>query len=54
MGMAVVPERLTVGQIGQALDEEARPTGEGGAALERGFPRFAEELIWWAEAAKRV
>ena len=51
-GMAVVPERLSVGQIGQALDEQAQPLGEGGAALERGFAGFANNLIWWAEAAK--
>ncbi|CAN5277127.1 NAD(P)H-dependent oxidoreductase [soil metagenome] len=52
MGMAVVPNTLTVGQIGQALDADAQPTGEGGAALERGFPRFAGDLAWWANAAK--
>ncbi|HKT75444.1 MAG TPA: NAD(P)H-dependent oxidoreductase, partial [Sphingobium sp.] len=52
MGMAVVPERLSVGQIGQTLDEQAQPQGEGGAALERGFAAFARSLIWWAEAAK--
>ena len=52
MGMAVVPERLSVGQIGQALDEQGQPQGEGGAALERGFAGFAGSLIWWAQAAK--
>lgn len=52
MGMAVVPERLSVGQIGQTLDEQAQPQGAGGAALDRGFAGFANSLIWWAEAAK--
>lgn len=52
MGMAVVPERLSVGQIHQTLDEQAQPQGEGGAALERGFAGFSRSLIWWAEAAK--
>ena len=52
MGMAVVPERLSVGQIGQTLDEQAQPEGEGGSALERGFKSFAASLIHWAEAAK--
>ncbi|WP_340265769.1 NADPH-dependent FMN reductase [Sphingobium mellinum] len=52
MGMVVVPERLSVGQIGQALDEQAQPQGEGGAALGRGFAGFARSLIWWAEAAR--
>ncbi|MGC6399803.1 NADPH-dependent FMN reductase [Sphingomonas sp. FW199] len=52
MGMAVVPSTLTVGQIGQALDEDARPQGDGGHALERAFPRFAADFEWWMEAAK--
>ncbi|MBZ9649448.1 NAD(P)H-dependent oxidoreductase [Sphingobium sp. 3R8] len=52
MGMAVVPERLSVGQIGQTLDENAQPQGDGGAALARGFAGFAKSLIWWAEAAQ--
>ncbi|HJT40889.1 MAG TPA: NAD(P)H-dependent oxidoreductase [Sphingobium sp.] len=52
MGMAVIPERLSVGQIGQMLDEQAQPQGDGGAALERGFAGFARSLTYWAEAAK--
>lgn len=52
MGMAVIPNTLTVGQIGDTLDADARPQGEGGMALERGFPRFAAELEWWAQAVK--
>ena len=52
MGMAVIPNTLTVGQIGAALDEGGAPLGEGGAALDHAFPRFAGELAWWAEAAK--
>jgi NAD(P)H-dependent FMN reductase len=51
MGMAVVPNSLTVGQIGDTLTADAEPQGEGGAALERGFPRFAAELEWWARGA---
>jgi NAD(P)H-dependent FMN reductase len=52
MGMAVMPERLSVGQIQQTLDENAEPHGDGGAALDRGFTGFADTLIWWAQAAK--
>jgi NAD(P)H-dependent FMN reductase len=52
LGMAVVPATLTVAQIQQALDEQDQPQGEGGAALVRGFPRFADELLWWVDAAK--
>lgn len=52
MGMAVISSTLTVGQIGQALDENANPAGDGGKALERSFPRFADDLAWWTEAAR--
>ncbi|MCP1469075.1 NAD(P)H-dependent FMN reductase [Sphingobium sp. OAS761] len=52
MGMVVIPERLSVGQIGDTLDEAATPQGPAGAALERGFKAFAESLTFWAEAAK--
>jgi len=31
---------------------EGEPIGEGGNALERAFPRFVDDLIWWVEAAK--
>ena len=52
MGMAVIPERLSVGQIGQTLDDQGQSQGDGGAALDRGFAAFARDLIWWAEAGK--
>ena len=53
MGMAVVSSTITVGQIEQALNADAQPIGDGGAALARAFPRFAADLEWWAEAAQR-
>lgn len=53
MGMVVIPERLSVGQIGDTLDAESRPHGDSGAALERGFASFARTLIHWAEAVKK-
>jgi NAD(P)H-dependent FMN reductase len=52
MGMVVISSSLAVGGIGQALDVDANPIGDGGAALERAFPRFAEDLAWWVEAAR--
>ena len=52
MGMVVVSSSLAVGGIGHALDADARPTGDGGAALARSFPRFADDLAWWTEAAR--
>lgn len=52
MGMVVVSSTLAVGTIGHALDAQGNPTGEGGEALARAFPRFADDLTWWAQAAQ--
>ena len=52
MGMVVVSSTLTVGPIGDALTAEGRPQGEAGKALEKAFPRFADDLSWWTEAAR--
>jgi NAD(P)H-dependent FMN reductase len=53
MGMAVISSTLAVGSISQALSEDAAPVGEGGRLLEAAFPRFADDLAWWIEAARR-
>jgi NAD(P)H-dependent FMN reductase len=53
MGMVVISSTLMVGPITTALDEAGTPTGEGGGALTGAFPRFAEDLEWWAEATRR-
>ena len=52
MGMIVISSTLAVGPIGEALDADGRPLGAAGAALARAFPRFADDLAWWTEAAK--
>jgi NAD(P)H-dependent FMN reductase len=52
MGMVVISSTLTVGSIGEALDETGKAQGHGGGALQHAFPRFADDLAWWAEAAK--
>jgi NAD(P)H-dependent FMN reductase len=52
MGMAVISSTLTVGTISHALSADGTPTGEGGHALDAGFPRFADDLAWWIEAAR--
>jgi NAD(P)H-dependent FMN reductase len=52
MGMVVVSSTIAVGPIGQTLTADAAPMGEGGKALEGAFPRFADDLMWWVEAAK--
>jgi NAD(P)H-dependent FMN reductase len=53
MGMVVISSTITVGPISEALDESATPQGTAGAQLQRAFPRLAEDLAWWTEAAKR-
>ncbi len=52
MGMVVVSTTIAAGPIAQTLSAEGKPTGEAGAALERAFSRFADDLTWWVEAAK--
>lgn len=52
MGMVVISSTLTVGPIEEVLDRQGEPTGAGGAALERAFTRFADDLAWWTEAAR--
>ncbi|HWX60024.1 NAD(P)H-dependent oxidoreductase [Bradyrhizobium sp.] len=52
MGMVVISSSLAAGPIAPTLSEEGQPIGEGGHALERAFPRFADDFLWWIEAAK--
>ena len=52
MGMVVISSTLTVGGIGHALSADGEPVGDGGAALAHAFPRFADDLAWWAAAAR--
>jgi NAD(P)H-dependent FMN reductase len=52
MGMVVVSSTIAAGPIAQTLSAEGQPVGEGGKALEHAFPRFADDLLWWVEAAK--
>jgi NAD(P)H-dependent FMN reductase len=52
MGMVVVSSAIAVGPVGQTLSAEGELVGEAGQALERAFPRFADDLMWWVQAAK--
>jgi NAD(P)H-dependent FMN reductase len=52
MGMVVVSSTLAVGPISQTLNEDGIPIGSAGEALEKAFPRFADDLAWWTEAAR--
>jgi NAD(P)H-dependent FMN reductase len=52
MGMVVISSTVAVGPIAQSLSADGKLLGVGGMALEQAFPRFAEDLAWWIEAAK--
>ena len=52
MGMVVISSSLAVGGIAGAFDGEGEPSGSGGTALSRSFPRFADDLAWWTQAAR--
>jgi len=51
MGMVVISSVLAVGPIAGTLDADGRPIEDAGAALNRAFPRFADDLAWWTQAA---
>ncbi len=52
MGMVVISSTLAVGPIATTLDANGEPTGALGDGLKGAFPRFADDLAWWTEAAK--
>ena len=52
MGMVVISSTIGVGPIGHTLSTEGEPIGDAGKAVEAAFPRFADDLAWWVEAAK--
>jgi hypothetical protein len=51
MGMVVVSSTISAGPVVQTLSEDGKPIGDGGKALANAFPRFADDLTWWVEAA---
>jgi NAD(P)H-dependent FMN reductase len=52
MGMVVISSTISIASIAGALNPHGEPIGDGGKALEQAFPRFADDLAWWTEAAK--
>jgi NAD(P)H-dependent FMN reductase len=52
MGMVVISSTLAVGPIAHTLSTSGEPLGEAGEALQKAFPRFADDLSWWTEASR--
>ena len=52
MGLVVISSTLAVASIGGAFDDVGEPSGGNGTSLARAFPRFADDLRWWTEAAR--
>jgi NAD(P)H-dependent FMN reductase len=52
MGMVVISSTLAVGPISHALSANGEPMGEAGLSLTKAFPRFADDLAWWTQAAR--
>jgi NAD(P)H-dependent FMN reductase len=52
MGMVVISSTLAVGPIDHSLNADGVPIGDGGSQLQKAFPRFADDLAWWTEAAR--
>lgn len=52
IGIVVTSSSLAVGGLQDALNIAAEPLGDGGTALVTAFPRFADDLAWWTQAAR--
>ena len=50
--MIVVSSTVAVGPIAQTLDEQGAPIGEAGRLTQGAFRRVADDLAWWASAAR--
>jgi NAD(P)H-dependent FMN reductase len=51
MGMVVTSTPLSLARIGGAFDADGAPSGEDGGRIAKAFPRFADDLGWWIDAA---
>ena len=50
--MVVISSTISIASMAGALNPHGEPIGDAGKALEQAFPRFADDLAWWTEAAK--
>ena len=52
MGMVVISSTVAVGPIAESLDVEGQPIGDGGQRMKKALHRTADDLAWWASAAR--
>lgn len=52
LGMVVTSNSMGMARINQGFDDQGAPSGDDGARLARAFSSFADELHFWADAAK--
>ena len=52
MGMVVVSSTVAVGPIAETFDEQGEPTSHAGDLARKAFGRVANDLAWWASAAR--
>lgn len=52
LGMVVTPASLSLARIGGAFGPDDQPNGEDGERIVKAFPRFADDLVWWVDAAR--
>ena len=52
MGMIVTSSTVAVGPIAATFDANGEPIGEPGRLTQHAFARVADDLAWWASAAR--
>ena len=52
MGMVVVSSTVAVGPITETLDAQGAPIGKVGGLAQKALRRLADDLAWWASAAR--
>jgi NAD(P)H-dependent FMN reductase len=53
MGMVVISSTVAVGPITETLDAQGAPIGKVGGLAQKALRRLADDLAWWASAARK-
>ena len=52
MGMIVISSTLSISDVSNTFDAEGRPAGPHSGSTVKAFDRAADDLAWWAQAAR--